>query len=31
MPMTQAEFTRFTKDDIEANIAVVKAAKIPTQ
>jgi len=31
MPMTPAEFAQFTKDDIEANIALVKAANIPTQ
>jgi tripartite-type tricarboxylate transporter receptor subunit TctC len=31
MPLSQAEFARFTKDDIAANIALVKAAKIPTQ
>jgi len=31
MPMTQAEFAKFLKDDIEANVALVKAAKIPTQ
>jgi len=31
MPMTQAEFAQFTKDDIAANVALVKAAKIPTQ
>ena len=29
--MTQAEFAKFPKDDIEANVALVKAAKIPTQ
>ena len=31
MPMTQAEFAKFLHDDIEANVALVKAAKIPTQ
>ena len=31
MPMSQPEFARFTKDDIAGNIALVKAAKIPTQ
>jgi tripartite-type tricarboxylate transporter receptor subunit TctC len=31
MPMSQAEFAQFTKDDIAANAALVKAAKIPTQ
>jgi tripartite-type tricarboxylate transporter receptor subunit TctC len=31
MPMSQAEFAQFTKDDIAANVALVKAAKIPTQ
>jgi tripartite-type tricarboxylate transporter receptor subunit TctC len=31
MPMTQAEFAKFLKDDVEANVALVKAAKIPTQ
>jgi tripartite-type tricarboxylate transporter receptor subunit TctC len=31
MPMTQAEFAQFTKDDIASNVALVKAAKIPTQ
>ena len=31
MPMSQPEFAQFTKDDIAANIALVKAAKIPTQ
>lgn len=31
MPMTQPEFAQFTKDDIAANVALVKAAKIPTQ
>jgi tripartite-type tricarboxylate transporter receptor subunit TctC len=30
MPMSQAEFAQFTKDDIAANVALVKAAKIPT-
>jgi len=31
MPMSQPEFAQFTKDDIVANVALVKAAKIPTQ
>ena len=31
MPMTQAEFAKFLRDDIDANVALVKAAKIPTQ
>jgi tripartite-type tricarboxylate transporter receptor subunit TctC len=31
MPMTQGEFAQFTRDDIAANVALVKAAKIPTQ
>jgi tripartite-type tricarboxylate transporter receptor subunit TctC len=31
MPMSQPEFAQFTKDDIAANVALVKAAKIPTQ
>ena len=31
MPMSQPEFAQFTKDDIAGNIALVKAAKIPTQ
>jgi tripartite-type tricarboxylate transporter receptor subunit TctC len=31
MPMSQAEFAKFQKEDIEANVALVKAAKIPTQ
>jgi tripartite-type tricarboxylate transporter receptor subunit TctC len=31
MPMSQAEFAQFTKEDIAANVALVKAAKIPTQ
>jgi tripartite-type tricarboxylate transporter receptor subunit TctC len=31
MPMSQGEFAQFTKDDIAANVALVKAAKIPTQ
>ena len=29
--MTPAEFAQFIRDDIEANVALVKAAKIPTQ
>jgi hypothetical protein len=28
--MTQAEFAQFTKEDIAANVALVKTAKIPT-
>jgi tripartite-type tricarboxylate transporter receptor subunit TctC len=31
MPMSQPEFAQFTKDDIAANVALVKAANIPTQ
>jgi tripartite-type tricarboxylate transporter receptor subunit TctC len=31
MPLSQAEFAKFIRDDIEANVALVKAAKIPTQ
>ena len=31
MPMTLAEFDAFFKDEIAANLALVKAAKIPTQ
>ena len=31
MPMTVAEFAAFFKDEIAANLALVKAAKIPTQ
>jgi tripartite-type tricarboxylate transporter receptor subunit TctC len=31
MPMSQAQFVQFIKDDLEANVALVKAAKIPTQ
>ena len=31
MPMTVAEFGKFYRDDVAANIALVKAAKIPTQ
>ena len=31
MPMSQNEFAKFLKEDIEANVALVKAAKIPTQ
>ena len=31
MPMSQAEFTKFFRDDVAANAALVKAAKIPTQ
>ena len=31
MPMTVAQFGQFYRDDVAANIALVKAAKIPTQ
>jgi len=31
MPMSQAKFAKFLKEDVEANVALVKAAKIPTQ
>jgi tripartite-type tricarboxylate transporter receptor subunit TctC len=31
MPMTQEQFAKFTRDDIDANVAVVKAANIPVQ
>jgi tripartite-type tricarboxylate transporter receptor subunit TctC len=31
MPMTLAQFGKFYRDDVAANIALVKAAKIPTQ
>jgi tripartite-type tricarboxylate transporter receptor subunit TctC len=31
MPLTQPEFAKFIRDDIAANIALVKAAGIPTQ
>jgi tripartite-type tricarboxylate transporter receptor subunit TctC len=31
MPQTVAEFGKFFRDDVAANIALVKAAKIPTQ
>jgi tripartite-type tricarboxylate transporter receptor subunit TctC len=31
MPFSQADFAKFVRDDIEANIALVKAAKIPVQ
>lgn len=31
MPMTQGEFAKFLKDDVESNVALVKAAGIPTQ
>src|SRR5829696_4881106 len=31
LPLNQAEFAKFVRDDIEANVALVKAAKIPTQ
>ena len=31
MPLAQGEFAKFIRDDIEANVALVKAANIPTQ
>jgi tripartite-type tricarboxylate transporter receptor subunit TctC len=31
MPFSQAQFAAFARDDVAANIALVKAAKIPTQ
>jgi tripartite-type tricarboxylate transporter receptor subunit TctC len=31
MPFSQAQFAAFVRDDVAANIALVKAAKIPTQ
>jgi tripartite-type tricarboxylate transporter receptor subunit TctC len=31
MPMSQTQFVQFIKDDLEANVALVKAANIPTQ
>ena len=31
LPLSQADFAKFVRDDIEANVALVKAAKIPTQ
>ena len=31
MALSQAEFAKFVRDDTEANVALVKAAKIPTQ
>ena len=31
MPMSQTQFVQFIKDDLAANVALVKAAKIPTQ
>ena len=31
MPLGQAEFAKFIRDDIDANVALVKAANIPTQ
>ena len=31
MPMSQPEFAKFQKEDIDANVALVKAAGIPTQ
>ncbi len=31
MPMTQGQFDKFFRDDVEANVALVKAANIPRQ
>jgi tripartite-type tricarboxylate transporter receptor subunit TctC len=31
LPLAQLEFAKFVRDDIEANVALVKAAGIPTQ
>jgi tripartite-type tricarboxylate transporter receptor subunit TctC len=31
LPLTQPEFAKFIRDDLEANVALVKAAGIPTQ
>jgi tripartite-type tricarboxylate transporter receptor subunit TctC len=31
MPFSQAQFAAFVRDDVAANSALVKAAKIPTQ
>jgi len=31
MPMTLEQFNKFFRDDVEAAVALVKAAKIPTQ
>ena len=31
MPLSQQDFAKFIRDDIEANVALVKSAKIPTQ
>jgi len=31
LPMSQSEFAQFLKDDVAANVALVKAAHIPTQ
>jgi tripartite-type tricarboxylate transporter receptor subunit TctC len=31
LPLSQPDFAKFVRDDIEANVALVKAAKIPTQ
>jgi tripartite-type tricarboxylate transporter receptor subunit TctC len=31
LPLSQPEFAKFIRDDIEANVALVKAAGIPTQ
>ena len=31
MPMTLEQFGKFLRDDVEASVALVKAAKIPTQ
>jgi hypothetical protein len=31
MPMTLEQFGKFFRDDVAANVALVKAAKIPVQ
>src|SRR5947209_7079148 len=31
LPLSQADFAKFVRDDVEANVTLVKAAKIPTQ
>ena len=31
MPLSQVDFAKFIREDAEANVALVKAAKIPTQ
>ena len=31
LPMSQQQFAKFLQADVEANVALVKAAKIPTQ